>query len=127
MTDFDSTQPVSADTIVVRRADTTAVVCSRARRANTFLSRLVGLLGRRHMEAEEGLYIVPCSGVHTFGMSMKIDVVTLDANLRVLAVYENTPPWVVRGVSLRTRSVLELAAGRALACRIEPGDQLALV
>jgi uncharacterized membrane protein (UPF0127 family) len=106
--------------------DTTAgtTVCTSGRVANTFLSRLVGLLGGRCLEPGGGLLIRPSSGVHTFGMRFAIDVVALDRRNRVLGAWSNVGPWRIRGVSLRTRSILELPAGRIHECGIAPGDQL---
>lgn len=101
-------------------------VCPEAEVADTFVSRLVGLLGRRGIGEDAGLLIRPCSGVHTLGMSFPIDVVSLDSKNRVLGVRESMPPWRIGRVGLRTRSVLELAPGRIRGCGIEVGHQLVI-
>jgi uncharacterized membrane protein (UPF0127 family) len=101
-------------------------VCSCAVLANTFLSRLVGLLGKRELPEGAGLLIRPSSGVHTFGMSFPIDIVSLDKQNRVIGLFEKTGPWKVSGVSLRTHSVLELPPGRIRQCGVSIGDQLEL-
>jgi uncharacterized membrane protein (UPF0127 family) len=103
-----------------------SIVCTRGVLANTFRTRLFGLLGRKGLKEGSGLLIKPSSGVHTFGMSFPIDIVSLDRNHRVLGVFENIGPWTIRGLSLKTRSVLELPAGRIQECGIEPGDELTL-
>lgn len=92
--------------------------------ANTFLSRLFGLLGKKHLDAGCGVLIRPSSGVHTLGMLFAIDVVALDKNLRVLKVWRRLAPFRVTSISLKTDCILELAAGQIDQCRIEPGDQL---
>jgi uncharacterized membrane protein (UPF0127 family) len=102
------------------------VVCMRGTLANTMMLRMVGLLGVKGLEPEAGLLIKPSSGVHTFGMRFPIDIVTLDRNNRVLGIWENIGPWRIRGLSLRTRSVLELPSGRIKECSIEAGDELAV-
>ncbi len=82
---------------------------ARARRADTFLARLRGLMGRR-AAPENGLWIVPCSTVHTFFMRCAIDIVFLDARGDVLRIESNCPPW--RVVCCKgAQSVLELPAG----------------
>jgi uncharacterized protein len=101
-------------------------VGSRIGLANTSLTRLFGLLGRRGLEPGSGLLIQPSSGVHTLGMLFSIDVVALDRDLRVLAVWRRLPPFRVTPVSLKTHSSLELAPGEIDRCGIEPGDQLAV-
>ncbi len=92
--------------------------------ADTSLSRFLGLMGKRALNPDGGLWIVPSSGVHTFWMRMSIDVVALDRNMRVIKLGPRVRPWRISGLSWKTRSVLELAAGRIEACGLEIGDQL---
>jgi uncharacterized membrane protein (UPF0127 family) len=92
--------------------------------ASTSLTRLWGLLGRRGVEAGGGLWIMPSSGVHTMGMRFPIDVVGLDKNMRVIKVWHELVPYRVTSVSMKMRSVLELAAGQIRARQIEVGDVL---
>ena len=94
--------------------------------ANTSLTRLRGLLGRRGVEAGGGLWIMPSSGVHTVGMRFPIDVVGLDRNMRVVKVWPELAPYRLTSVSLKVRSVIELAAGQIRERRIEVGDLLAV-
>lgn len=94
--------------------------------ADTSLSRLFGLLGKRGLDPGHGILIRPSSGVHTFGMQFPIDVVALDRHLRVLRLWPRLPPFRITRVSLKYHSVLELAPGQIEACGIEVGDQLAL-
>lgn len=103
-----------------------SVICTEGRLADTFFTRLFGLLGRKGLDEGAGLLIKPSSGVHTFGMSFPIDIVTLDDKHRVVGTFENIGPWTVRGLSLKTRSVLELPAGRIRQCSIEAGDELVM-
>lgn len=111
-------------TLTITNRTKGSVICTEGRKADTFFTRLFGLLGRKGLAEGAGLLITPSSGVHTFGMSFPIDIVSLDAKHKVLGAYENIGPWTVRGLSLKTRSVLELPAGRIRQCGIEPGDEL---
>ena len=111
--------------IAITNTASEVVVCSSGLLANTFSLRLFGLLGKKRLDENAGLLIKPSSGVHTFGMSFPIDIVSLDKNNRVIGVWGNIGPWKVRGVNLRTRGVLELPSGRIGQCRIAIGDQLA--
>lgn len=99
-------------------------VCGSATLADTAMTRLFGLLGKRTLDEEAGLLIRPSSGVHTWAMSMPIDVLTLDKNNTVIGAYERVKPWRVCGLSLRTKSVLELPAGRISRCQVAVGDRL---
>lgn len=94
--------------------------------ADTFLSRLIGLLGKSSLEDGAGLLIRPSSGVHTFWMRFAIDVVALDKELRVLKTWHRLGPWRVTSVNFKTHCVLELAPGQIHRHNIQPGDQLLL-
>ena len=92
--------------------------------ADTSRKRLFGLLGRRGLDAGGGLWIRPSSGVHTFGMTFKIDVVGLDGDLRVIKLWRCLAPFRLTSVSFRMRSVLELPCGTIARLGMEVGDQL---
>jgi uncharacterized membrane protein (UPF0127 family) len=95
--------------------------------ADTSISRLIGLAGRRRLDAGCGLLIKPSSGIHTFGMLFAIDVVALNKNLQVVKLWHRLPPFRITSVSLKIQSVLELPAGEISKCQIEVGDQLEIV
>jgi uncharacterized membrane protein (UPF0127 family) len=95
--------------------------------ANTSLTRLIGLVGRRELASGCGLLIRPSSGIHTFGMLFSIDVVALSKDLRVLRVWHRLGPFRVTSVNLKTHSMLELPAGQISNCQMQVGDQLELV
>ncbi|HET9087501.1 MAG TPA: DUF192 domain-containing protein [Acidobacteriaceae bacterium] len=85
--------------------------------------RRKGLLGRDGLAREEGLWIVPCEAVHTFGMRFAIDLVYLDRARKVKKVRSDVPPMRLSGC-LSAHSVLELAAGTILRTGTQPGDLL---
>ncbi len=88
-------------------------------------ARTRGLLGRQSLGEGEGLWIVPCEAVHTFGMRFAVDLVFLDRRNVVRKVRSSVPPWRLSGC-LRARSVLELSAGTLERTPIRPGDKLDL-
>jgi uncharacterized membrane protein (UPF0127 family) len=90
------------------------------RLAATPWARLRGLIGRP--PSPTPLLLVPARSVHTFGMRRPIDVVFLDAELRVLRVVRGLRPGRVAGARGAV-AALELVAGAAT---LEPGDRLAL-
>jgi uncharacterized membrane protein (UPF0127 family) len=92
--------------------DAGELVASQVRIANTFASRLVGLLNRRGLRDEEGLLLQPGGSIHTFAMRFPIDVLFLDEQGRILLYRPCLKPWRVALAPPRTRYVLELAAGR---------------
>jgi hypothetical protein len=88
-------------------------------------ARARGLLGRSGLADGEALLLAPCPQVHTFRMSFPIDAVFCDRDLRVLHVVTLRPNRMSRYV-LRSRCCIELRAGRAAACGVEPGVRLEL-
>jgi uncharacterized membrane protein (UPF0127 family) len=88
------------------------------------LTRLFGLLGKRHLDTGKGLWIKPSSGVHTVGMMFSIDVIGLDKQLKIIRLWSNLVPFRVTSVSTKVHSVIELPAGRIAQCGIQIGDLL---
>jgi len=87
----------------------------RAEVARSFLSRAVGLIGRKGLPPGEGLLILRCNAIHTFFMRFPIDATFLDSQDRVVRVVRDIRPWhpFVWG-GWRARKVLETAAGTTL-------------
>ena len=102
-------------------ATTGDVVVPRLELARAFRpAAMRGLLGRSALAADAGLLLSdPLRCVHTVGMRFAIDVVFLDARLRVVGVVEAVGParlvWHRRG-----RHQLELAAGAARSLGLRP-------
>lgn len=96
----------------------------RVKVADSILSRLVGLLGKRSLDSGSGLWIFPSRGVHTLGMMFDIDVVFLDKDHKVVAVHEVLHPFSMTGVYLNAESVLELPAHTIFKSRTKVGDDL---
>ena len=113
--------------ITLRNAGKAVTIGTKIVPADTFLTRLFGLLGKTHLEPGCGLLIRPSSGVHTMGMMFPIDVVGLDKTMRVVRIWRKLRPFRMTSVSLKIKNVLELPAGQIDACRIECGDQLEIV
>ena len=88
--------------------------------ANTYFTRLRGLLGRSLAEGG-GLLLTPCGDIHTFGMRYAIDAVYLDGDMRVVGT-ETLAPWRVGNIFRGARHVLELPAGAAAG--LSAGDTL---
>ena len=92
--------------------------------ASTSLGRLKGLLGKLHMSAGEGLWVVPSRGIHTMGLLFPIDLVYLDEAHRVIHLAEHLRPFRVSSIRLKCASVLQLPPHTIYASQTRPGDQL---
>jgi uncharacterized membrane protein (UPF0127 family) len=94
--------------------------------ADSFLGRLVGLLGRRSLSRQSGLWLVPGNSIHTIGMLFNIDVVFVDEHYRVVGLRELVRPLSITWPILRAKSLLELPAHTIFNSRTEIGDQLVI-
>ena len=95
--------------------------------ANTWLSRLVGLLNRSGLPDDEALVLMPCASIHTLWMRFSIDVVFLDEAGVVLGVRENLRPFRFCIAPKGTQAVLELASGNAKRTGINLDHELKFV
>src|SRR5260370_12682545 len=86
-------------------------------------TRRKGLLGRSGLASGEGIWIVPCESVHTFGMKFSIDLVYLDRNKKVKKVRSGVAPWRL-SACLSAHSVLEFASGTVHRTQTRPADLL---
>jgi len=100
------------------------VLGDKVRTASTLRSRIVGLLGTAAIADGEGLWIVPCRGVHTLGMRYPIDVAFLDPRGVVDGILEGLPPNRIGRLFRGARGALELRSGTLAATGTVPGDRL---
>ena len=98
-------------------------MCERCLLAETALTRMRGLLGRRELPSEEGILLRPASSVHMAFMRFPIDAVFLDADVRVVKIAAELQPWRAAGAR-GAKSVLEIAAGEAARRGLSVGDRL---
>ena len=108
--------------VALRREDGTSV-CERCLLAETALTRMKGLLGRRELPSGEGILLKPASSVHMAFMRFPIDAVFLDRDMRVVKVAADLAPWRAAGAR-GSKSVLELPAGEAARRGLSVGDRL---
>jgi uncharacterized protein len=94
--------------------------------ADSILSRLVGLLGKRSLKPDSGVWIVPANAIHTVGMRFTFDLVLIDKDFKVVGTRELVRPFRVTRPVFRAESVLELPAHAVFRSRTEVGDQLVI-
>ena len=96
----------------------------RVVQARSFRERLLGLMGRPKMDVDEGLWLIPCNGIHTFGMRFPIDVIVLDKGNQILRTEEAVRPNRVLMPVRGGHSVVELTAGAVKTAGLLVGDRL---
>jgi uncharacterized protein len=92
--------------------------------ADSILGRLVGLLGRKSLAPDSGVWIVPSNAVHTIGMLFSFDLVLIDSDFKVVGLRELVRPFTVTWPNHRAESVIELPAHSIFRSRTQIGDQL---
>jgi uncharacterized protein len=108
----------------VTNLDKKTWLATKIRKADTFLTRLLGLLRRKRLAPEEALWLVPGKAVHTVGMKFPIDVIFIDRNKKVVAIVPSLPPNRATRVYVAAHSILELPTGTIVKSRTETGDRL---
>lgn len=99
-------------------------VCSSLEMALSPTDRAKGLLGRLTLPEDYGLWIDPCSSIHTFFMKFAIDVAFVSSQGKVVRIHQNVKPFRMALGGWSARAVIETAAGWLQEERIKVGDQL---
>lgn len=99
--------------------------------ADSFLSRLIGLIGTRSLEEGEGMLFPATNNVHLWWMSIPIDVVFLkeqgEERFSVTSIRSDLKPWKLLPVWDRQAThTLELPAGCAEKAGLREGDGICI-
>ena len=109
----------------VRNLTKNTVLADRADIADTSATRNKGLLKHTGLAEGEGLWIVPCEGVHSFFMKFAIDVVFINKKRVVTKLRPNMVKSRI-AFSVRAHSTLDLPVGMIQKSQTSVGDQLDL-
>jgi uncharacterized membrane protein (UPF0127 family) len=101
---------------------TGAVVATAIAEADGPWQAFKGLMFRKDLPDGHGMLFRPARGIHTHFMRFPIDLIFLDKSDRVVKIRPAMVPW--RFDFTNAAGVIEMAAGRAEANDIRPGDQL---
>ena len=110
--------------VQVVNTTTGETLAERAELAETFLTRFLGLQGRKSLPEGAGLVLAPTSSIHMFFMRFAIDAVFIDEAQRVTRVGRRLRPWTLGPFAPGALFCIELPAGRADAT--QPGHVIAL-
>ena len=94
--------------------------------ADTFWTRLKGLLGAPPLEPGEGLLLEGCQAVHMFGMKQALNVAFMGGEGQVIALYHDLRPGKRSKYHGRARQALELPVGTLKRTDTRVGDLLTL-
>ena len=110
--------------MVIKNLTKNTTLVDRGRVADTFFSRLKGLLGSPALIKGEGLLLKHEKSIHTFFMSFPIDVVYINQAWQIINLDHNMPPYRLGRFVPRSVYILELPAGVIEETQTAVGDQL---
>ena len=100
------------------------LIADQAKLADTFVSRMVGLLNRSAIQESEALIITRCNSIHMFFMRFAIDAVFVDSENQVVGIVENIKPYRLSPIFWKAQCCIELPTGSIQKSRISVGDKL---
>jgi uncharacterized membrane protein (UPF0127 family) len=103
------------------------VLADKAKVADTFLKRLIGLLSRSFLNKGEALILNPSNSIHSFFMHFTIDVLFLDKNNRVVKAIASLKPWRLTKIYFNAALTIELPVGTIQLTSTREGDTISLI
>ena len=101
-----------------------AVLAETVELANTFLTRAKGLLFRRGIARTHALVLYQTYSIHMFMMAFTIDVIFLDKERRVTALFPRRRPFSLPVGDWSSSFAVEVADGRIAESGVQVGDAL---
>lgn len=87
------------------------VIAERVELANSFKSKLMGLMFSKDLGNRDGLLFHLSNSIHTCFMNYPIDVIFMDKEDKVVRVIRNMKPWRMTRMYFTATKVLELMGG----------------
>lgn len=106
----------------LKKVTTSEIIFEKLIRAESVISRMVGLLGRDHLASDEAMWITNCNSIHTFFMRFAIDCVFVDKKGQIKKIYHEVKPWKIAGPVWGASAVVEMAAGQARSKNLSVGE-----
>ena len=95
--------------------------------ADTFFSRMVGLLKHESLKEGEALIITQCNSIHMFFMKFSIDVIFVDKKDCVVSFIKAIKPFQLSPIFFKASYAIELPVGSIDKNRVNKGDQLKIL
>lgn len=95
--------------------------------ANSFFTRIKGLLGKKVFLPNQALILDPCNSVHSFFMHFPIDVLFVDKDYKVIKAIFDFDPNRISRTYWHSSKVIELPAGKLEITNTQVQDQLQLL
>ncbi len=92
--------------------------------ADTFFSRMIGLLSRKALEKGEALVITRCQSIHMLFMRFSIDAIFVDKNNCVVGLVKAIKPFQLSRIFLKASYVIEAPTGTIVQTETDLGDKI---
>ncbi len=103
------------------------ILADEAKMADTFFTRLVGLLNRNSLEKSEALILAPSNCIHSFFMRFTIDVIFLDKAGKIIDALPSFKPFRLSPIYFNSRTTIELPESKIQATQTQPGDIIQII
>lgn len=101
------------------------VLANKGQLADTFLSRMVGLLAHSDLPSGEALVITRCNSIHMLFMRFAIDVIFVDKAHNVVGLVRDIKPFRLSRIYSRAFYAVECPVGVIDQTRTCEGDVIA--
>ncbi len=102
----------------------TMLIADHALMADTFVSRLIGLLDRNSLKKSEALVLTRCQSIHMLFMRFSIDVIFLNKGKKVVGILENIKPFQFSRIYPSAYYAVECPPGTISSSRTAVGDDV---
>ena len=103
------------------------LLADEAKMANTFFTRLIGLLNRNSLRKGEALILTPSNCIHSLFMRFAIDVIFLDKIGKVVAVLPSFKPFRFSPIYFGASLTIELPEYTLQLTKTQPGDIIKII
>ena len=102
---------------------TNSIIANDLKIAKSLIDRTIGLMFVKETKGFDALLLEPCNSVHNFFVRFPIDLIFLNADMKIVKLVKCFKPWRMTGIYLKARKVLELPVG-TITDDIQVGDEL---
>ena len=102
------------------------VIAQKADFADSFLSRMVGLLKYKTLAFDEALIITHCQSIHMFFMRFPIDVIFVSKDHTVVGLVPAIKPFYLSPIFFRADYAIEIPVGVITRSKTAVGDRISL-
>lgn len=92
--------------------------------AESYMSRFLGLMGRKTIPQNEAICFPRCNSIHTFFMRFPIDVILVGEDGKIVSVVQAMKPWRLLLPRKGVKHIIELQANRVESLELQTGAKL---